>query len=527
MFELNKPLRPLVLVILDGWGIAAQGTGNAITLAKKPFFDSIMASFPHAQLSASGEAVGLPKGEAGNSEVGHLNIGAGKIVYQDEPRINSSIADGTFLKNEVFLKSFEHVKKNKTSLHIMGLVGTGKVHASVEHLYALLWAAKENNVENVFLHAFTDGRDSSPTAGAQVIQELQNKIAAIGTGKIATIMGRYWAMDRDKRWERIQKAYRAIAFGEGPVGMTALDVINQSYGKNITDEFIEPTVIDLGSGQKANVKEGDSVIFFNFRPDRARQLTETFVLPNFTGFERGELLKNIYFVSMTEYEKGLPVAVAFPHQEITQPIAKVISDHLIKQLHTGESEKYAHVTYFINGGREDPFPMEDRVHIPSPKVATYDQKPEMSANEITDYLLSRLKSDIYEFYIVNFANADMVAHTGSIQATISAIETLDKCLKRISDEVLLKGGAMVVTADHGNAEQMINPATGGVDTEHSGNKVPLIIVCREFQHSSTLQLPVGILADVAPTVLALMGINKPATMIGRDLLGIRLKNPSF
>lgn len=521
MARLQKPLRPLVLAIVDGWGLSAASAGNAITSAHKPFFDSAWASYPHTQLSASGEVVGLPKGEAGNSEVGHLNMGAGKIVYQDESRINSSIADGSFLKNEAFLAAFDHTNRNKSSLHIMGLVGTGRVHASVEHMYALVWAAKENQVENIFLHIFTDGRDSSPTGDLQVIGEIQAKLAAIGAGRIASVMGRYWAMDRDKRWERVARAYRALVFGEGNRALDPRSVVENSYQKNVTDEFIEPTLITFEGNTVHNIKAHDSVIFFNFRPDRARQLTHAFVLPHFTDFDRGPILANLAFVTMTEYEKGLPVTVAFPHQEIAQPLAKVVSDRLLRQLHIGESEKYAHVTYFINGGREDPFPHEDRVHIPSPKVATYDLKPEMSALEIANFVASKIKTNSYDFYIVNFANADMVAHTGSLSATTKAIETLDTCLQKIATEILAKNGALVITSDHGNAEVMINPATGKVDTEHSDSPVPFLVVAKELEHTSE-QLPSGILADVAPTVLALMGIDKPPTMVGRDLLGIKI-----
>lgn len=521
MIRLEKPLRPLVLVILDGWGTAAASNSNAISLANKPFFNSALISYPHTLLTASGESVGLPQGEAGNSEVGHLNIGAGKIVYQNESRINSAIADGTFLKNEVFAATFKHVKRNNSTLHLMGLVGTGKVHSSVEHMYALLWAAKEHSVTNVMLHLFTDGRDSSPTSGLQLITEIQTKLAQIGVGRIASVMGRYWAMDRDKRWERTAKAYRAMVLGEGVKTISLQSVFEDSYQKNVTDEFIEPTLLTFENNKLGNIIEGDGLIFFNFRPDRARQLTHAFVLPHFTDFNRGKFLSNLNFATLVEYEKGLPVSVAFPHQEITQPLAKVVSDHLLKQLHIGESEKYAHVTYFINGGREDPFLNEDRVHIPSPKVATYDLQPEMSASEITAYVLTKLKTDSYEFYVVNFANADMVAHTGSISATVTAVETLDHCLKQIADEVLVKGGAMVVTADHGNAEQMLNPVTGKVDTEHSTNKVPFFVISKEFQQTLQPEFQTGILADVAPTVLSLMGITKPGTMMGRDLLGLR------
>lgn len=526
MIELSKPLHPMVLVILDGWGIAPAGKGNAIELANKPFFNSISVSYPHSRLIASGESVGLPKGEPGNSEVGHLNLGAGKIVYQDLPRINSAIADGTFLQNEVLGKAFEHVKTNNSTLNIMGLVGTGGVHSSVEHMYALLWAAKEKGVKNVFLHLFTDGRDSSPTSSLQLLTEIQTKIAAIGIGKIASIAGRYYGMDRDNRWDRISKSYFAITQGKGVLVLDPRVELEACYKKGVTDEFIEPTLIDQGNHQVATVKDNDSVIFFNFRPDRARQLTQAFVLPVFNNFDRGAMLKNLYFVTMTEYEKGLPVQIVFPNQEIIQPLAKVFSDHTLRQLHIGETEKYAHVTYFFNGGREDPFPMEDRVHIPSPKVATYDLKPEMSAVEITDYVVQKLKSDLYDFYVINYANADMVAHTGSIQATIKAVETLDGCLKRLSEEVLVNGGCLVITADHGNAEEMINLHTGGVDTEHTGNPVPYIVLTKEFQHSSTLQFQSGILADSAPTILDLMGITKPGTMMGQDLLGVKVQSKS-
>ncbi len=527
MLSLSKPLSPVVLVILDGWGIAAPSVGNAITRAHKPFFDSISVSYPHTQLIASGESVGLPKGEAGNSEVGHLNIGAGEIVYQDEPRIDAAIADSSFLSNQVLQKAYEHTKTNKSSLHIMGLVGTGRVHASVEHLYALLWAARENSVQNVFLHLFTDGRDSSPTAGLQVFTELKSKISQIGVGHIATLMGRYWAMDRDKHWERTQKAYDALTIGSNLSAANPVAAIQNDYNQKITDEFIEPTVITAADPSLTRIKDNDSVIFFNFRPDRARQLTQSFVLPNFTGFTRQKILQNLLFVTMTEYEKGLPVEIAFPHQAIAQPLAKVISDHQLKQLHIGESEKYAHVTYFINGGREAPYPLEDRVHIPSPKVKTYDLKPEMSAGEIADFVVSKLKTDSYQFYIVNFANADMVGHTGSVAATTAAIETLDLCLKKIATEVLAKNGGMLITSDHGNAEVMVDPIKGGADTEHTSNPVPLILLAKEFQNSQTTQFTTGILADIAPTVLALLGVTKPGTMMGQDLFGIKVINKAF
>jgi 2,3-bisphosphoglycerate-independent phosphoglycerate mutase len=387
----------------------------------------------------------------------------------------------------------------------------------------LLWAAKESGLKDVYLHLFTDGRDSSPTAALQIIAQIEYKITSLGIGKIASVMGRYWSMDRDRRWERTSRAYHSLVCGQGNLTTNARDLIQVSYSKNITDEFIEPTVISSDGKTLVTIKDNDSVIFFNFRPDRARQLTESFIEADFRGFTRERVPKNLFFVCMTEYDSTFAAPVAFPHQKITEPLSRVISNYSLKQLHIGESEKYAHVTYFFNGGLEEPFLMEDRIHIPSPKVATYDLKPEMSALEIANYVISKLKQNAYDFYVVNFANADMVAHTGSISATIKAVETLDTCLKQIGREVLFKNGAMVVTADHGNAEMMINPQTGSADTEHSTNKVPFIVVANEFAHSSTLQFPSGILADVAPTILSLMGIPKPGTMFGQDLLNIRVE----
>src|SRR3972149_2348943 len=527
MIQLSKPLKPVVLVILDGWGVAPESAGNAITLAHLPYFHSINVSYPHTVLEASGPSVGLPSGEAGNSEVGHLNIGAGKIVYQDLPRINSAIADGSFLKNETFKRAFDHVKTNKSNLHLMGLVGTGNVHASVEHLYALLWAAKEAGLQNVFLHLFTDGRDSSPTSGLQLIAQIEYKISTIGVGKIASVMGRYWAMDRDQRWERTKRAYEALVNGQASLATSPRVLIQSSYSKKVTDEFIEPTLIAAEGKTITTVRNGDSLIFFNFRPDQARELTKSLTESDFQGFSRKIVLKDLYFVCMAEYDSGSSLPVAFPHHKINEPLSRVISNYSLKQLHIGETEKYAHVTYFFNGGREEPFLLEDRVHISSPKVSTYDLKPQMSAGEITDYVSNKLRGNVYEFYVVNFANADMVAHTGSIDATIKAVEFLDTCLRVIGREVLLKNGAMIVTADHGNAEAMLNAQTGGVDTEHSTNKVPFIVVANEFNHSSTLQFPSGILADVAPTVLSLMGLPKGVSMFGQDLLEVKVLNKAL
>lgn len=510
-----KTVKPVVLVVLDGWGIAPAGPGNAISQARKPNWDHYFNGYPHTHLEASGEAVGLPKGEAGNSEVGHLNLGAGRIVYQELPRINQAIADGAFLDNAAFKAAVNHVQTNHSSLHLMGLLGTGVVHSSVDHLYALLWLAKEQKIESLFLHLFTDGRDSSPTSAIQLVQELQAKIDQLQIGKIATLMGRYWAMDRDNHWDRIQKAYLALTSREGAKTQSLTQAIQDSYQKNKTDEFIEPIV----QGEEGAIKDSDAVLFFNFRPDRARELTKTFVLPELENFTARKKLKNLFFVSMIEYEKGLPVsAVAFPDVKVSSPLATVISSMNMRQLHIGETEKYAHVTYFFNGNHEDPYPEEDRVHIPSAKIATYDLKPEMSAPEITAHVTQKLREGMYDFYMINFANPDMVAHTGSLPATIKAIEAVDTCLGNIVNVAMLMEGAVVVTSDHGNAEVMLDPITGEIDTEHSTNHVPFVVISKQFEDLANKQLLAGILGDVAPSVLSLLGINKPSSMTGRNLL---------
>ncbi len=512
-----NPLRPVLLVILDGWGVAAASQGNSITRARKPNLDAYFASFPNTVLEAAGEAVGLPPGEAGNSEVGHTNLGAGRIVYQDLPRINMAIADGSFLTNPVFLEAFAHARGVGSAVHLMGLVGSGGVHSSIEHLYALLWLAKKQNLEKVYLHLFTDGRDSPPYSSTQLFAELESKLDELGVGKIATISGRYFAMDRDQRWERTQKAYDAMVKGVGARAESALQAIEISYQRKITDEFIEPTVIS-STGEVTTIKDNDSVIFFNFRPDRARQLTKSFVLDQFQGFPRERKLENLYFVSITLFEKGLPTHVAFPAPQIDYPLASVVSSKNLRQLHIGETEKYAHITYFFNAGLEAAYPGEDRIHIPSPRVATYDTKPEMSSNEITEQVSERLKVGQYDFYVINFASADMVAHTGSLDATIKAVEILDGCVGKVVGEAMALGGATVLVGDHGNAEQMINPSTGEPDTEHTANSVPFLAVAGSLKDFPNPKLQSGVLADVAPTILTLMGIVPPEVMTGRNLL---------
>ncbi|MEX0616672.1 MAG: 2,3-bisphosphoglycerate-independent phosphoglycerate mutase [Candidatus Woykebacteria bacterium] len=513
----NKAAKPLIIIILDGWGVAAENSSNAITLARKPNMDSYYSSFPHTELLAAGTAVGLPTAESGNSEVGHLNLGAGRVVYQDLERINMAIADGSFLENEVLKSAIEHATKNKSKVHLLGLVGSGAVHSSLEHLYALLWLLKSLGVPQAFMHLFTDGRDSPPSSALRLVTELSGKLKEIGYGEISSVSGRYYAMDRDNRWERTSAVYRRIVNGEGRIAQSAPQVIEDSYKNKITDEFVEPTLVAAKDKGPTTIKDNDAVIFFNFRPDRARQLTKAIVSQNFPYFDRGQKLNNVFFVTMTEYEKGLPCSVAFPAPKVNFPIAQVISESGFRQLHISETEKYAHVTYFFNGGVEGPFVQENRIHLPSPRVATYDLKPEMSAELITDTLLQKLRGEQYDFYVVNFANADMVAHTGSLEATIQAVEFLDKCVGRIVLETLSLGGAVVITGDHGNAEQMRNLLTGEVDTEHSSNPVPFLALTESLRRRPD-KLQSGVLADIAPTILFLLKLQKPNVMTGRNLL---------
>ena len=510
-------VKPALLLILDGWGIADSGPSNAISQAQTPNLDSYYASFPHTSLEAAGESVGLPHGEAGNSEVGHLNLGAGRIVYQDLPRINAAISDGSFLKNKALNDAISHVKKNNSVLHLIGLIGSGGVHSSIEHLYALLWLIKQSEVKDVYLHLFTDGRDSPPSSALQFLKELEIKLREIKIGHVSTITGRYYSMDRDNRWYKTEKVYNAMVKGMGTVATSASEAVEGSYKNKLTDEFIEPTIIQNTTTANRFVADNDSIIFFNFRPDRARQLTKAFVLEDFNYFNRGRKLANLFFVSMTEYERNLPTHAAFPAPKVNNPLSFVVSTYNIRQLHIGETEKYAHVTYFFNGGIEAPFPIEDRIHIPSPKVPTFDTKPEMSAYAITDYVVERIRSGHHGFYVINFANADMVAHTGSLEATTRAVSILDECVGKIVNTAYPLGETIMIVSDHGNAEQMINPLTDGVDTEHTSNSVPLIII-NERTRGRNVQLESGILADVAPTLLSIMKLPRPSEMTGRDLL---------
>lgn len=507
----------IVLMILDGWGVAPPGPGNAITLAKTPNMNKLWTSNPHGYLHASGSAVGLPHGTQGNSEVGHINIGAGKVVYQDLPRIDTAINNQTFYQNEALLRAIEHAKKNNGRVHIMGIISTGKVHGSLTHLFALIKTCAQNGLvgDQVMVHAFTDGRDTNPNSAKTYLEELKAEMERQKAGRYASVCGRYFAMDRDERWDRTKKAYDLIVRGEGNPVPDVFSAIDQAYQSGDTDEFIKPhVVVDESNNPVGTVKDGDSIIFSNYRPDRAIQLTKAFILPNLDKFER-QFIKNLVFVGMSEYEKDLPMDIAFPPEDIKMPIGRIVSDLGMRQLRIAESEKFPHVTYFINGGREDKFPGEDRIEIPSPKVATYDLKPEMSAYEVTEELVKRIEMGIYNFIVVNYANGDMVSHTGIIPATVRSIEILDECVGKVVQAVLAKSGHMVITSDHGNAEENVNLHTGEVDTEHSTNPVPFIFVSKD---PNPRELQFGILADIVPTILSAWGIPKPSEMTGRDLL---------
>ena len=519
----NRP-RPFVLIIMDGWGINPRKEGNAIALAHTPNIDKISRAWPHTAVRTSGEAVGLPEGQMGNSEVGHQNIGAGKRVLQDYTRVSESIRDGSFFSNPALLKAIEHVKKNSSQLHICGLLGNGGVHAHESHLEALLQLAQRHDIERVYIHAFTDGRDSSPTGGVEFMQQLQARAQAInGThpAQVATVSGRYYAMDRDNRWDRTGMTYFAMTRAEGQHANSAVEAIQQSYDKKVTDEFIVPTVIMADGHPVAVIKEGDALIHYNFRPDRARQLTKAFVLnelpPQAEGkFNRGPRIRDLQYVMMTEYEEGLDAEVAYRADEVEMPLARVVADAGMRQFHTAETEKYAHVTYFINGRRETPFRGEDRVLVPSPKVPTYDLQPEMSAAGITDTAIEHIRGNQYDLVIMNYANADMVGHTGDIAATIKGVEAVDTGVGRVVEATLAAGGGLLITADHGNAEQLIEYDTGKPFTAHTTYPVPLYLVVSQYVQAR-LRTD-GILADVSPTILQIMGIPQPKDMTGKSLL---------
>lgn len=538
--------KPVVLIMLDGWGIGPNNAGNAIIKANTPNMDKFWLTFPHTQITASGEAVGLPRGEDGNTETGHLNVGAGHIVYQDLPRINMSIADGSFYQNPALLNAVAHVRNHNSVLHLMGLIGAGGVHSNIEHLYALLNFCKQQNVTNVYIHGFTDGRDSPPTSGINYVQQLLDHCNKLGIGQIATLMGRYYAMDRDKRWDRIEKAYNTLTLGiEEQCTIDPIGALKAQYDKGVTDEFIEPINICNTDGTHRVIQENDAVMFFNYRIDRPRELTRAFVMPDFERgikheafdpysekytksniqdldteietFERKVRINNLYFVTMTRYEEGIPTDVAFPPQNIKNPLCKVFADNGLRQLRTTETEKERFVTYYMNGQQDVMYPGEDRVIIPSKGVKSYDQAPEMSAYEIAEEMIKRISQDTYDVIIANICNGDMVGHTGNLEAAVKACEIVDEVVGKIATAIMAKGGVLLITADHGNVEEMINNETGEMDTEHSAYPVPLMIIGKEYMNQP-LMLPTGILADIAPTMLKIMGISKPASMTGRALI---------
>jgi 2,3-bisphosphoglycerate-independent phosphoglycerate mutase len=510
-----------MLIIRDGWGLnphppeTKEKEGNAVLLADTPVQDKLVQTAPRSLLTTSGEAVGLPAGQMGNSEVGHLNIGAGRIVYQDLTRISLSISDDSFFRIPAFLDAFEKAKSSGSRLHLMGLCSDGGVHSHIDHLFALLELAKRQGLKEVYVHCFTDGRDTSPTNGAKYLRQIQDQVKTLGVGEIATITGRYYAMDRDKRWPRTEKAYNALTKGEGEINTDPVAAMEAWYAQGITDEFIPPTVI-VGEGEVSaskTIRNGDSVIFFNFRADRARQITRALTDPGFDGFPRSETLR-LNFVTMTEYDETFDFPIAFPPATMKNILGQVLSDHGLQQLRMAETEKYPHVTYFFNGGEEKPFPGEDRHMVPSPKVATYDLQPEMSAPELTEEVIARLKTKKYDVAILNYANADMVGHTGVIPAAIQAVETVDEGVGRIIEVLNELGGAALITADHGNAERMLDE-NGEPYTAHTTFPVEIFYVGPD---SDRYELKDGILADIAPTMLDLLGLPVPPEMTGESLL---------
>ncbi|WP_276356050.1 2,3-bisphosphoglycerate-independent phosphoglycerate mutase [Cohnella caldifontis] len=506
--------KPVALIILDGFGLREETKGNAVAQAKKPNFDRYWATYPHTRLTACGEAVGLPEGQMGNSEVGHLNIGAGRIVYQDLTRITKSIRDEDFFSNETLLGAVRHAKTNGKKLHLYGLLSDGGVHSHIAHLYALLELAKREGLQEVFVHAFLDGRDVAPDSAVGYLQELQAKIAELGVGKIATVQGRYYAMDRDKRWERTEKSYRAMVYGEGPAYTDPIQAVKESYEKSVMDEFVMPTVIVDGSGQPVGLVESeDAVIFFNFRPDRAIQLSNVFTNEDFRGFDRGDKFpKNLYFVCMTLFAESVGGYVAYKPKELDNTFGEVLVQQHKKQLRIAETEKYPHVTFFFSGGRDIQLEGETRILINSPKVATYDLKPEMSAYEVAEAAVKEIEAERHDAIILNFANPDMVGHSGMLEPTIKAVEATDECLGKVVDAILAKGGVAVIIADHGNADMVIDEQ-GRPFTAHTTNPVPCIVT----KPGVTLR-DGGILADVSPTLLALMQLEQPKEMTGKSLI---------
>ena len=504
--------KPIMLMILDGFGINENEKGNAVKLANTPNIDKLMKTWPTTQIHTRGLAVGLPEGQMGNSEVGHTNIGAGRVVYQDLTRITKSIEDGEFFSIKELTAAIDNCKKYNSKLHIMGLLSDGGVHSHIRHLFAILELAKRKDFEDVYVHCFLDGRDTPPASGESYILQLEEKMKEKGVGKIASISGRFYSMDRDKRWDRVEKAYKALVYGEGEKATSAISGIEASYQKEVFDEFVEPTVIYNGEEPIATIDNHDSVIFFNFRPDRAREITRSLVDPEFDGFEVKTL--DLYYVCFTQYDETIPnVQIAFKPEVLVNTFGEYVSKKGLTQLRIAETEKYAHVTFFFNGGEEKQYKGEDRILIPSPKVQTYDLKPEMSAIEVTDKVVEAINSDKYNCIILNYANPDMVGHTGSLEAAIKAIETIDGCVERVVEAMAEKQGVILMTADHGNAEQMIDYKTGEPHTAHTTNPVPLVLIGMQG-----VKLKEGKLADLAPTMLDIIGLEKPEEMTGNSLI---------
>ncbi|WP_211200752.1 2,3-bisphosphoglycerate-independent phosphoglycerate mutase [Heliomicrobium gestii] len=506
-----------MLIVLDGWGLREEVEGNTLKVANLPNYQRLWETYPHTAIQASGEYVGLPKGQIGNSEVGHLNIGAGRVVYQELTRISKAVETGDLAKNRVIGDTMDRLKGTDKALHLMGLLSDGGVHSHIDHLFALLDMAVARGVERIFVHAFLDGRDVPPANAKEYIDALEKKLEQLGRGQLATVSGRYYAMDRDQRWDRLQKAWDAMVHGCGEKATLGAAAVEAAYHARVTDEFVPPTVIVDGQGEpRGTVGDGDSVLFFNFRADRARQLTRAFVDADFAGFDRGPQAPQVHFCCLTQYDVTIDAPVAFLPQNLENTFGQVIAKAGLRQLRIAETEKYAHVTFFFNGGVEEPNPGEERILVPSPKVATYNLQPEMSAGQVTEKVLAEIEAEKYDVIILNFANPDMVGHTGMMPAAIQAVEAVDQCLGRVVPAVLAKGGALVITADHGNVEMMIDPNDGGPHTAHTTDLVPVMLV--SDRHKDRRLRAAGALEDIAPTLLGLLGVQPPPEMTGKSLI---------